>query len=174
MSLDHKSKVEIVNKVSSKINEAGSVIIAEYRGLDVASFTLLRKLARDSNIYLRVIKNSLAQRAFSGTNFQSLSNQFVGPLVYGISIDPVSAAKVFVNFSKQDERLVIKAGALFNCILDVSSIKDLATMPCREELLSKMLLTMQAPIAQFMRTLNAVPTKFVRGLSLICDKKSIT
>jgi large subunit ribosomal protein L10 len=89
----------------------------------------------------------------------------------GISADPVNAAKVLSAFAKDNDKLVIKAGALPNSLLDVNGVKALATMPSREELLSKLLGTMQAPIAQFVRTLNEVPTKFVRGLAAVRDQK---
>ncbi len=173
MSLGLQEKVKIVEEISTEIANANLVIIAGYSGLNVPSFTLLRKIARGSNVYLRVIKNSLACRAFSGTNFEFLSSQVVGALVYGISSDPVSAAKVFVNFAKNNASLVVKAGSLYNKLLNVSDIEDLALIPSYEELLSKLLRTMQAPISQFLGTLNEIPGGFVRGLSLICEKKKV-
>jgi len=122
-------------------------------------------------VYLRVLKNSLARKAIVGTPFEALSTKLVGPLIYAISADPVAAAKVLSAFAKDNEKLAIKAGALPNSILDVNGVKALATMPSRDELLSKLLGTMQAPIAQFVRTLNEVPTKFVRGLAAVRDQK---
>jgi large subunit ribosomal protein L10 len=83
----------------------------------------------------------------------------------------VSAAKTLHEFAKSNDKLVIKGGAMPNYVLDVNGVKALATMPSREELLSKLLGTMQAPITQFVRTLNEVPTKFVRGLAAVCDAK---
>jgi large subunit ribosomal protein L10 len=94
-----------------------------------------------------------------------------GPLIYGVSTDPVSAAKVLAGFAKTNEHLVIRGGALPNNVLNQDGVKALATMPSREELLSKLLGTMQAPITQFVRTLNEVPTKFVRGLAAVRDQK---
>ncbi|MGE8605092.1 50S ribosomal protein L10, partial [Bordetella trematum] len=147
-------------------------VIAEYRGLDVASVTVLRKTARESGVYLRVLKNTLVRRAVAGTAFEPLTKQLTGPLIYGISADPVSAAKVLASFAKSNDKLVIKAGSLPNNLLDQEGVKALATMPSREELLSKLLGTMQAPIAQFVRTLNEVPTKFARGLAAVRDQKA--
>jgi large subunit ribosomal protein L10 len=100
-----------------------------------------------------------------------LSAQLTGPLIYGISGDPVAAAKVLADFAKTNDKLVITGGALPNSLLNQEGVKALATMPSREELLSKLLGTMQAPIAQFVRTLNEVPTKFVRGLAAVRDQK---
>ncbi len=171
MSLNRKEKAVVIEEVSVQVAKAQSIIIAEYRGLDVASVTVLRKTARESGVYLRVLKNSLARRAVAGTPFEGLSEQLTGPLIYGISADPVAAAKALADFGKTNEKLVIKGGALPNNLLTVDGVKALATMPSREELLSKLLGTMQAPIAQFVRTLNEVPTKFVRGLAAVRDQK---
>lgn len=171
MSLNRQEKAIVIEEVATQVAKAQSIVVAEYRGLDVASVTVLRKTARESGVYLRVLKNSLARRAVAGTPFEALSDKLVGPLIYGISADPVNAAKVLSAFAKDNDKLVIKAGALPNSLLDVNGVKALATMPSRDELLSKLLGTMQAPIAQFVRTLNEVPTKFVRGLAAVRDQK---
>jgi len=171
VSLNRKEKAVVIDNVTTQVATAQSIVVAEYRGLDVASVTVLRKNARASGVYLRVLKNSLARKAIVGTPFEALSAKLVGPLIYAISTDPVAAAKVLSAFAKDNEKLAIKAGALPNSILDVNGVKALATMPSRDELLSKLLGTMQAPIAQFVRTLNEVPTKFVRGLAAVRDQK---
>ncbi|MDT4832790.1 50S ribosomal protein L10 [Achromobacter agilis] len=172
MSLNRQEKAVVIEEVSAEVAKAQSIVIAEYRGLDVASVTVLRKTARESGVYLRVLKNSLARRAVAGTAFEPLAEQLTGPLIYGISADPVAAAKVLAGFSKSNDKLVIKAGSLPNSLLTQEGVKALATMPSREELLSKLLGTMQAPIAQFVRTLNEVPTKFARGLAAVRDQKA--
>jgi large subunit ribosomal protein L10 len=171
VSLNRQEKAVVVEEVVATVANAQSIVIAEYRGLDVASVTELRKKARESGVYLRVLKNTLARRAIAGTSFEGLSGQLVGPLLYGISTDPVSAAKVMADFAKTNDKLVIKAGSLPNSVLNQEGVKALASMPSREELLSKLLGTMQAPIATFVRTLNEVPTKFVRGLAAVRDQK---
>ena len=171
MSLNRQEKAVVVEEVVATVANAQSIVIAEYRGLDVASVTELRKKARESGVYLRVLKNTLARRAITGTSFEGLSGQLVGPLLYGISTDPVSAAKVMADFAKTNDKLVIKAGSLPNSVLNQEGVTALASMPSREELLSKLLGTMQAPIATFVRTLNEVPTKFVRGLAAVRDQK---
>jgi len=172
VSLNRQEKAVVIEEVSGQIARAQSIVVAEYRGLDVASVTVLRKTARESGVYLRVLKNTLARRAVAGTAFEPLSEQLTGPLIYGISADPVGAAKVLSGFAKTNDKLVIKAGALPNNLLNQDGVKALATMPSREELLSKLLGTMQAPIAQFVRTLNEVPTKFARGLAAVRDQKA--
>ncbi|MER1969010.1 50S ribosomal protein L10 [Castellaniella sp. GW247-6E4] len=171
MSLSRQEKAVVIEEVAAEVAKAQSIIVAEYRGLDVASVTVLRKTARESGVYLRVLKNTLVRRAVSGTPFEGISAQLTGPLIYGISQDPVGAAKVLADFAKSNDKLVIKSGALPNSLLDQDGVKALATMPSREELLSKLMGTMQAPIAQFVRTLNEVPTKFVRGLAAVRDQK---
>ncbi|OWT63622.1 50S ribosomal protein L10 [Candidimonas nitroreducens] len=171
MSLNRQEKAVVIEEVAAEIAKAQSIVIAEYRGLDVASVTVLRKTARESGVYLRVLKNTLVRRAVSGTPFEGMSEQLTGPLIYGISTDPVSAAKVLAGFAKSNDKLVLKGGALPNNVLSLDGVKALATMPSRDELLSKLLGTMQAPIAQFVRTLNEVPTKFARGLAAVRDQK---
>jgi large subunit ribosomal protein L10 len=172
VSLNRQEKAVVIEEVSAQVAKAQSIVIAEYRGLDVASVTVLRKTARESGVYLRVLKNSLARRAVTGTAFESLSEQLTGPLIYGISADPVASAKVLAGFAKTNDKLVIKGGSLPNNLLNQDGVKALASLPSRDELLAKLLGTMQAPIAQFARTLNEVPTKFVRGLAAVRDQKA--
>jgi large subunit ribosomal protein L10 len=161
----------MVEEVSALVAQAQTIVVAEYRGLDVESVTKLRKQARSSGVQLRVLKNTLARRAVNDTPFSGLADKLVGPLVYGFSADPVAAAKVLANFAKDNEKLVVKAGAMPNFVMDEKGVKALATMPSREELLAKLMATMQAPIGQFVRTLNEVPARFVRTLAAVRDAK---
>ena len=171
MSLNLDDKKTVVAEVSAEVANAQSIIVAEYRGLGVVDLTALRANARKSGVYLRVVKNTLVRRAIAGTPFEGLSAKLTGPLIYGISKDPVAAAKLLNDFAKGNEKLTIKIGAMPNYVMDAVGVKALATMPSREELLSKLLGTMQAPITQFVRTLNEIPTKFVRGLAAVRDAK---
>lgn len=171
MGLNLDEKKAVVAEVSAQVASAQAIIIAEYRGLGVGNMTKLRAKARESGIYFRVLKNSLARRAVTGTPFNGLSDHMVGPLAYGIGSDPVAAAKVLHEFSKGNDKFVIKAGAMPNLVMSSKEIASLAALPSRDELLSKLLGTMQAPIANFVRTLNEVPTRFVRGLAAIRDQK---
>jgi large subunit ribosomal protein L10 len=172
LSLNLEQKKVVVDEVSEQVSKAQAIIIAEYRGLQVGEMTELRAQARKSGVYLRVLKNTLVRRAVDGTAFSGLANEMVGPLVFGMSSDPVSAAKVLSDFAKANDKFIIKAGAMPNQVMDVNSIQALAALPSREELLSKLLGTMQAPVAKFVRTLNEVPTKFVRGLAAVRDQKA--
>ena len=172
MSLNLEEKKAVVAEVSAQVAEAQAIILAEYRGLEVGDLTQLRAQARKSGVYLRVLKNTLVRRAVDGTPFSGLANEMVGPLMFGISTDPVAAAKVLNDFARSNDKFVIKASAMPNQVMDAKGVQALATMPSREELLSKLLGTMQAPIAKFVRTLNEVPTSFVRGLAAVRDQKA--
>ena len=172
MGLNLDEKKAVVAEVSAEVAKAQGIVVAEYRGLEVGHMTELRAKARKSGVYLRVLKNTLARRAVAGTPFEKLAGQMVGPLVYGISSDPVATAKVLNEFAKANEKLVIKAGAMPNALIDATEVKALASMPSREQLIAQLLGTMQAPVAQFVRTLNEVPSRFVRTLAAIRDQRA--
>ncbi|MCB1907215.1 MAG: 50S ribosomal protein L10 [Rhodocyclaceae bacterium] len=174
MGLNLDDKKAVVAEVSEKLVDAQVVIMAEYRGLEVGQVTELRAKARESGVYLRVLKNTLVRRAVQGTPFEGLADQLVGPLIYGISNDPVAPAKVLVDFAKGNDKLVVKGGAMPSYVMDVEGVKALASLPSREELLAKLLGTMQAPVAKFVQTLNEVPSKFVRTLAAVRDAKETT
>jgi large subunit ribosomal protein L10 len=161
----------MVSEVAAKLQGAQSVIVAEYRGLNVERVTQLRSKARKSGVWLRVLKNTLARRAVKGTPFEKLSEQMVGPLMYGISQDPVAGAKVLSEFAKENELFVIKAGAMPNAVMSAQDIKALSQLPSREELIAKLLGTLQAPVTKLVRTMNEVPSKFVRTLAAYRDSK---
>ncbi len=172
MSLNLEEKKAVVAEVSAQVAQAQTVVVAEYRGIGVTDMTELRVKARKSGVYLRVLKNTLARRAVQDTPFAGIADQLVGPLAYGFSKDPVAAAKVMHEFAKANDKFVIKAGAMPNFVMSAKDVGNLASMPSREELLAKLLGTMQAPITQFVRTLNEVPTKFVRALAAVRDKQA--
>ena len=174
MGLSLEQKQAMVTEVAAKLTGAQTVILAEYRGLNVERVTQLRSKARKSGVYLRVLKNTLARRAIKGTPFEKLADQMVGPLMYGISQDPVAGAKVLSEFAKENELFVIKAGAMPNAMMSAQDIKALAALPSRDQLIASLLGTLQAPMAKLVRTLNEVPGKFVRTLAAYRDAKSGT
>jgi len=171
LSLNLEQKQAVVAEVSEQIAKAQAVILAEYRSIPVKDMTELRKKARGSGVYLRVLKNTLARRAIADTPFKGLTDKMVGPLAYGISSDPVAVAKVLQEFAKGNEKFVIKAGAMPNVMMSAREVAELAKMPSRQELLAKLVATMQAPIAKFVRTLNEVPGRFARTLLAVRDQK---
>ena len=174
MGLSLEQKQAMVSEVATKLQGAQSLIVAEYRGLNVERITQLRAKARTSGVWLRVLKNTLARRAVQGTPFEKLSEKMVGPLMYGISQDPVAGAKVLSEFAKENESFVIKAGAKPNAVMSAQDIKALAQLPSREQLIATLLGTLQAPMTKLVRTLNEVPARFVRTLAAVRDAKSGT
>jgi len=171
LSLNLEGKKEVVAEVSERLKKAQTVVLAEYRGLPVEDITVLRSQARASGVYLRVLKNTLARRAVKGTPFEKLADHMVGPLAYGISDDPVAAAKVLHAYAKGNDKLVIKGGAMANQVMSAKEVGQLASMPSRDELLARLMGTMRAPIAKFVQTLNEVPAKLVRTLAAVRDQK---
>jgi large subunit ribosomal protein L10 len=174
LSLSLEQKQATVSEVSAKLGTAQAVIVAEYRGLDVGRVTQLRAKSRKSGMYLKVLKNTLARRAVKGTPFEKLAEQMSGPLMYGISDDPVAGAKVFSDFAKENELFVIRGGAMPNAVMSAKEVRALAALPSREELIAKLLGTMQAPMTKLVRTLNEVPGKFVRTLAAVRDAREKT
>lgn len=156
LSLNLEEKKAVVAEVSAEVAGAQLMVLAEYHGTVVTDITTLRADARKNGVYFRVIKNTLARLAVKGTPFEGLADQMTGPLVYGLSKDPVAAAKVMNDFAKGKERFVIKGGAMPNQVMSVVDVQRLASLPSRNELLSKLLGTMQAPMSAFARGLAAV------------------
>lgn len=163
MPLNVQDKKAIVADVGAQLAGAQTVVLAEYRGIPVEQLTKLRASARDQGVYLRVLKNTLARRAAQGTQFEPLADSMVGPLIYGISADPIASAKVLQNFAKTQDKLVITAGLYNGKLLDVAGVKALATIPSRDELLSQLLGVMLAPVSAMARVLGAVAAQKSAG-----------
>ena len=163
MPLNVEDKKAIVADVGAQLAGAQTVVLAEYRGIPVEQLTKLRASARDQGVYLRVLKNTLARRAAQGTQFEPLADSMVGPLIYGISADPIASAKVLQSFAKTQDLLVIKAGLYNGKLLDVAGVKSLASIPSRDELLSQLLGVMLAPVSAMARVLGAVATQKAAG-----------
>ena len=171
MSLSLEQKQAVVAEVAAELAGAQAVIVAEYRGLNVERVTQLRARARQSGLYLRVLKNSLARRAVKGTPFEKLADRMVGPLIYGISPDPVAGAKVLSEFAKDNELFVIRGGAMPNALMSDREVKALAMLPAREQLIAMLLGTLQAPVAKLARSMIEVPGRFVRTLAAVRDAR---
>ena len=171
MSLNLQEKQAVVAEVAKQVAGAQAIVMVENRGMPVAAMTQLRAKARASGVYFRVVKNTLVRRAVVDTPFAPLAEKMVGPLAYGIGSDPVAVAKVLNDFAKGNDKFVITGGAMPGQVMSAKDISALAALPSREELLAKLLGTMQAPIAKFVRTLNEVPGKFVRTVAAVRDSK---
>ena len=156
MGLNLDEKKAVVAEVSAQVANAQTIVVAEYSGLEVAHLTKLRAQARKSGVYLRVLKNTLVRRAVAGSSFAELAEQMTGPLIYGISSDPVAAAKVLNDFAKSNDKLVLKAGSYAGKVLDKAGVQALASIPSREEFLAKLLGVMKAPVSGFAVALGAL------------------
>jgi large subunit ribosomal protein L10 len=157
LNLDDKKAV--VAEVSAQVANAQTIAVAEYRGIAVGDLTTLRAKARESGVYLRVLKNTLVRRAVAGTPFEGLTAELTGPLIYGISTDPVAAAKVLHDFAKGNDKIVLKAGSYAGNTLDKAGVQALASIPSRDELLAKLLGVMQAPVSGLAGALAALAKK---------------
>jgi large subunit ribosomal protein L10 len=159
LSLNLQEKQAVVAEVSAQVAQAQTIVLAEYRGIQVADITKLRAAARKSGVYFHVLKNTLARRAVQGTPFEALAEKMVGPLVYSMSADAVAAAKVVFDFAKTNDKLVIKAGAMSGSVMSAEQVGVLAATPSRDELIAKLMATMNATTAKFVRTLAAIRDK---------------
>lgn len=160
MSLNLESKKTVVANVASTLKSAQTVVLAEYQGVTVSQMTVLRANARKSNVYLHVVKNTLARIAVQDTQFASLADKMSGQLVYAISDDAIAAAKVINDFAKDNNAMKIVAGQYNEQLLDVAGVKQLASIPSREELLAKV-----------MGVMMEIPASFVRVIAAIRDQK---
>jgi large subunit ribosomal protein L10 len=156
MGLNLDEKKAVVAEVSAQLVTAQTIVVAEYKGIEVAQLTKLRAQARKTGVYLRVLKNTLVRRAVAGGPFEGLAAHMYGPLIYGISQDPVAAAKVLSDFAKSNEKLVLTAGCYGGKVLDKAGVQALAAIPGREELLARLLGVMKAPVSGFAVALAAL------------------
>ncbi len=159
MSLNLQEKQAVVAEVSAQVAQSQTIVLAEYRGIQVADITELRAAARNAGVYFHVLKNTLARRAVKDTPFEPLAEQMSGPLVYSMSEDAVAAAKVVFEFAKTNDKLVIKAGSMNGSVMDAEQVAVLAATPSRDELIATLMATMNATTAKFVRTLAAVRDK---------------
>ena len=159
MGLNLNDKKAVVAEISAKVASAQTIVLAEYRGIEVGHLTQLRAKARSGGVYLRVMKNTLARRAVEGTAFSGLASEMTGPLIYAISDDAVAAAKIMQDFAKSNDKLVIKAGSYAGKPLDKAAVVALANIPTREVLISQLLGVMLAPVSGMARVLAAVAAK---------------
>ncbi|MEW6037156.1 MAG: 50S ribosomal protein L10 [Pseudomonadota bacterium] len=172
MALRLDDKKVVVAEVAAVAAQAHSAVAAEYRGLSVSALTQLRKEARESGVYLRVVKNTLARKAVAGTSFECMQDGLVGPLILAFSLeDPGSAARVVSAFAKTHDKLVVKLVAVGGKQYGPSELERLASLPNREQAISMLMGTMKAPIEKFVRTLAEPHAKFVRTVAAVRDQK---
>ncbi len=166
---DKKALVAEVNVVAAN---AFSALVAEYRGLTVSQMTELRKQARESAVYLRVVKNTLARRAIEGTEFECLGEILSGPLLLAFSQeDPGAAARVVKKFARENDKLVTVGLAISGNLLPAADLDRLASLPNLEQALGMLAGVIQAPITKLVRTLAEPHTKLVRTLAAVRDQQ---
>ncbi|MES9936473.1 MAG: 50S ribosomal protein L10 [Sedimenticola sp.] len=172
MPLNYEQKKAVVAEVAEVASSAYSAVAAEYAGLTVEEMTELRAKARQSGVYLRVVKNTLARRAVEDTDFACMQDGLTGPLVLAFSQeDPGSAARVIKDFTKENDKLVVKMVSIGGKMLEASELETLAKMPTYDQAISMLMAVMKAPVEKLARTVNEVPGKLVRTVAAIRDAK---
>jgi len=172
MALTLEEKMAVVAEVSEVAKGAFSAVAAVYSGVTVEEMTDLRVKARQDNVYLRVVKNTLARRALENTDFECMSERLTGPLILAFSQeDPGAAARVAKDFAKENDKFEVTMLSVGGELLEPSDIDKLAKLPTRDQAISMLMAVMLAPTEKFVRTLNAVPTKLVRTVAAISDQK---
>jgi len=167
-----EDKVAIVADVNETAVNALSLVVADARGVAVNKMDTLRKLARKNNVRLQVVRNTLARRAFEGTEFECVKEALKGPSIFGFSMeDPGAAARLFKDFAKENDKFEIKALAVGGKMLPASQIDALATLPTRDQALAMLMSVMIAPVTKLARTLNEVPSKITRVIAAVRDQK---
>lgn len=157
MALRIEDKKAIVAEVAEQVSSALSAAVADYRGLTVNEMTSLRAQARESGVYLRVVRNNLARLAIKGTDFECLGDALVGPLVLALSMDaPGASAKLFKNFQKDHKSFEVKNLVMAGELFGPEKLDDFAKIPTRDEALAILLNVMQAPVTKLARTLKEV------------------
>ena len=172
MAIGLEDKKAIVADVNETATSALSLVIADSRGVTVDGMTALRKTARENQVTLRVVRNTLAKRALEGTEFECINDSLVGPSLFGFSMqDPGAAARIFKDFAKQSEKFEVKALAVSGQMLGADQLDVLAKLPTRDQALSMLMSVMKAPVTKLVQTMNEVPGKLVRTLAAVRDQK---
>jgi large subunit ribosomal protein L10 len=172
MPIGLKEKQAIVAEVNETASNALSAVMADYRGVSVDDMTSLRKQAREAGVHVRVIRNTLAKRAFEGTEFECMSEAMLGPNILAFSLeDPGAGARVFKDFAKEVEDFEIKALSVGGKLLPADQIDALAKLPTRDQAIAMLMSVMQAPVTKLVRTFNEVPSKVTRVVAAVKDQK---
>lgn len=172
MAIGLEDKKAIVAEVNEAAGGALSVVLADYRGVTSNGMGALRKLAREQNVYLRVVRNTLAKRAVEGTEFECIQGVLVGPTILAFSMeDPGAAARILKDFAKENDKFEIKALAVGGELLGAEHIDRLAKLPTRDQALGMLASVIQAPITKLVRTFNDIPGRMVRVVAAVRDQK---
>ena len=173
MTLTLAAKKAVVEEVNTVASKAISAVVADYRGLTVNQMTQLRKEARQAGVFLKVVPNNLSKRAFETTDFACLNEVLVGPLFIALSLEaPSDAARLLNDFAKTNDSLKVKALSISGKLLGAEQLGAVASLPTRDEALSKLMFVMKAPIEKFVRTMNEPHSKLVRTIAAVKDSKA--
>jgi large subunit ribosomal protein L10 len=153
------AKQQAAEEIAAKLKESATTVVADYRGLNVAQMTELRKKLREADVEFQVLKNSLVRRAAESVDLGELNAILTGPTAVAFGKDPVAPAKILNDFAKANDALQIKGGVVEGRVVDTDQIKALANLPSREGLLSMLLSVLQAPIRNFALAVKAVAEK---------------
>ncbi|QJD85097.1 50S ribosomal protein L10 [Cohnella herbarum] len=154
-----QAKQQEVDSIATKLRESTSTVVADYRGLNVAQVTLLRKQLREAGVEFQVLKNSLVSRAAASAELSELDAVLTGPTAVAFGTDAVAPAKILSDFAKKNDALKIKGGIVDGRFYDAAQVKALADLPSREGLLSMLLSVLQAPVRNFALAVKAVSEK---------------
>ncbi|TCO70051.1 50S ribosomal protein L10 [Chromatocurvus halotolerans] len=172
MAIGLEDKKAIVAEVNETATNALSLVVADARGVSVDGMTALRQEARKSSVTLRVVRNTLARRAFEGTEYECVKEALVGPSLFGFSMeDPGAAARLFKEFAKENKNFEVKVLAVSGQMLGAEQLDVLAKLPTRDQALSMLMSVMKAPATKLVQTMNEVPGKLVRTLAAVRDQK---
>jgi len=172
MVLKLEDKKAIVSEVAVVAKQALSLVAAEYSGLTVSQMTALRKSARETGVYMRIVRNTLARKAVEGTQFACVQQELVGPLVLAFSNeDPGAAARLIKEFAKTNDKLKVKLVSIDNQLLPATALNKLADLPTRDQAIALLMSVMLAPVTKFVRTLAEPHAKLVRTVAAVRDKK---
>jgi len=171
--MNRTQKEQVVQELAKRLAETDAAFLADYRGINVDQATRLRRELTQAGVEYRVVKNNLIKLAAKGTSAEPLQEFCAGPTAIALAgADPVAPAKILTKFAKDVQAFELKAGVLGGKILSVADINALADLPSREELLAKVLASMNAPVSNFVGTLAAIPRSLVQVLNAIGQSKA--
>lgn len=172
MAIRLDDKKQIVSEVNQAAASALSAVLADYRGVTVDELTALRKTARESQVYLRVVRNTLLKRAIEDTDFECIKEVLEGPTLLALSEeDPGAAARVLKDFAKENENFEIKALSIGGELLEATQIDVLAKLPTLDQARSLLMSVMLAPVTKLARTANEIPSKVTRVVAAVRDQR---
>lgn len=171
MVLKLTDKQAIVAELSEVVQRSVSAVAAEYRGLTVAEMTQLRQQARQADVYVRVVRNTLVSRAVEDTAFICLRPVLQGPIVLAFCKEPSAAARLIKDFVKTHDKMVVKGIAIDGQLLAANQLEAVASLPTKEESIALLMAVLKAPITKFVRTLAEPHAKLVRTIAAVRDKK---